>query len=133
MIMSKSKRKITTEPGEPLSVANPFAGVDFGNLPDVPNLKPTPVSAYGKDTLSKGRVDVIREKSGRAGKTVTVLRNFSETVSVEELNAMALQLKKQCACGGSLKERTIELQGNVCEQVMPELEKLGFKPVRCGG
>ena len=131
--MSKSKKTIKTEHGEPLSVANPFAGVNFGNLPDIPNSKPDLTSAEGKDTRSKGRVDVIREKSGRAGKTVTVLRNFSETVSVEELNAMALQLKKQCACGGSLKERTIELQGNVCKQVMPELEKLGFKPVRCGG
>ena len=93
--MSKSKRKITTEQSEPLSVTNPFAGVNLGDLPDVPNLKPDPASAESKDTPSKGRVDIIREKSGRAGKTVTVLRNFSETVSVEELNAMALQLKKQ--------------------------------------
>ena len=131
--MSKSKRKITTEHDESLSVANPFDGINLGNLPDAPNPKPDPTSADSKDTRSKGRVDVIREKSGRAGKTVTVLRAFPETVSVEELNAMALQLKKHCACGGSLKERTIELQGNVCEQVMPELEKLGFTPVRCGG
>ncbi|MFQ3240956.1 MAG: translation initiation factor 1, partial [Lentimonas sp.] len=50
-----------------------------------------------------------------------------------ELEAMAFNLKKTCACGGALKGRVIELQGDVCDRVMGELEKLGYKPVRAGG
>lgn len=131
----KSKTKIVTNQEKEtfLSVANPFAEISLDNLPDGPGLRPEEASAAVEASKSRGRVDVTREKSGRAGKTVTVLSGFSETISPEELNALALKLKRQCACGGSLKEQTIELQGDVCSQVMVELETLGFKPVRCGG
>ena len=130
----KSKSKISTEHESALSLSNPFAGI--GGLNDLPksssassDLPPTEAPVI----KSRGRVDVVREKSGRAGKTVTVLCGFSDAIHAEELSAMALKLKKHCACGGSLKERTIELQGDVCEQVMRELEIMEFKPVRCGG
>ncbi|MFT5826833.1 MAG: translation initiation factor 1, partial [Yoonia sp.] len=74
-----------------------------------------------------------REKAGRGGKTVTTMREFSTNVPLKELEAMAFNLKKTCACGGALKGRVIELQGDVCDRVMGELEKLGYKPVRAGG
>ena len=102
-------------------------------MPQGPDLASDLKQVAEKEIKSKGRVDVIREKSGRAGKTVTVLREFPANISNEELEVIALKLKKHCACGGSLKERAIELQGDVCEQVMRELQKLKFRPVRCGG
>ena len=58
---------------------------------------------------------------------------FSHMKRVKELEAMTFNLKKTCACGGTLKSRAIELQGDVCDRVMSELEKLGYKPVRAGG
>lgn len=128
-----SKNKIPTEHKNSFSVKNPFADVSLENLPEPTNLKSDTKLAIEKKNQSRGRIDVLREKSGRAGKTVTVLRGFSETISSKEIKAIALQLKKNCACGGSLKERAIELQGDVCQQVMHELEKLKFRPVRCGG
>ena len=105
----------------------------MGHVPEsIPGFEKEP--AKKEETKLRGRVDVIREKAGRSGKTVTVLRGFSETISAKELNAVALRLKKNCACGGSLKDNcVIELQGDICEKVMRELEKLGFRPVRCGG
>lgn len=104
------------------------------NLPEGPDTKPKSgqLTKKNQKTRSKGRVEVTREKSGRAGKVVTVLREFPNVIATEELNAIAFELKKKCACGGSLKGRTVELQGDVCEQAMADLERRGFKPVRCG-
>ncbi len=129
----KSKNRISTEHENSLSAANPFTEISVENLPKNPSSTFERVSVARQETKSKGRVDIIREKSGRAGKTVTVLRGFSETISSEELESLTLKLKKHCACGGSFKERTIELQGDACKQVMRELEKLDFRPIRCGG
>lgn len=137
LIMSrKSKNKIATEHVSSLSAANPFAEIDLENLPECSDLKTgsddegaIPVK---KKISSKGRVAVTREKSGRAGKLVTVLREFSVMVPIKELNEIAFELKKRCACGGSLKGRTIELQGDVSQQAMADLRQRGFEPVRCG-
>ena len=82
---------------------------------------------------SRGRVEVRREKAGRGGKTVTTLREFPSHVPVKDLEILAFNLKKICACGGTLKGRAIELQGEVCDRVIGELKKLGYQPVRAGG
>ena len=129
----KSTNKIKTEHEEPLSITNPFAEIHLDNLPEGSISQPDPVIADNIKTQSRGRVEVTREKAGRAGKTVTILRAFQESIPIEELDALALRLRKKCACGGSLKGRTIELQGDVCEPIMVELEKQNFRPVRCGG
>ena len=130
----KAKSKIATDHEGALSQANPFAEINLENLPDGQESKPESDSIItgNKKVGAKGRVEVTREKSGRAGKIVTVLREFSATISSGELNAIAFELKKQCACGGSLKGRKIELQGDVCKQAMIDLKKRGFMPVRCG-
>lgn len=87
------------------------------------------------DTKRKlnGRVDVRREKSGRGGKTVTTLRNFPKHVTSGTLTTMLFDLKKQCACGGTLKGRTIELQGDVGEKICIILASQGFTAVKAGG
>ena len=130
----KSKSKIAVNHDSSLSAANPFAELNLENLPEGTGLMPDqdPVSTKVKRSSAKGRVEVTREKSGRAGKLVTVLRDFSAEIPLEKLDTIAFELKKQCACGGNVKGRTIELQGDVCKQAMADLEKRGFKPVRCG-
>ena len=132
-VSQKSKSKISTEHRSSLAISNPFAEISSENLPEGSSSRPDPTPVEKKEIKSRGRVDVTREKSGRAGKTVTVLRGFPKNIPIAELDAMALKLKKFCACGGSSKERTIVLQGDVCEQVMCELVKLRFRPIRCGG
>ena len=130
----KTKSKITIDHKSSLSVANPFAEINLENLPDGPESRPGPDAAItgNKEIRLRGRVEVTREKSGRAGKIVTILREFPAMIPLEELSKIAFELKKQCACGGSFKGRTIELQGDVCGPAMADLEKRGFKPVRCG-
>lgn len=132
--MSKRSRKISTEGGSDAFASNPFGGLDMGGLPSGPTpeqVRPEPRAK--KVPKSKGRVEVRREKAGRGGKTVTTLREFSTNVPLKELEAMAFDLKKTCACGGALKGRVVELQGDVCSRVITELEKRHYKPVRAGG
>lgn len=87
----------------------------------------------GSPRKASGRVEIRREKAGRGGKTVTTLRNLPNNIPLKTLEAMAFDLKKQCACGGTLKGRVIELQGDVCQQVSQILKEQGYKPVRAGG
>ena len=81
----------------------------------------------------KARVEVRREKAGRGGKTVTTLKAFPQHIPLKTLELMTFEFKKQCACGGTLKGRAIELQGDVCDQVCDKLTADGFQPVRAGG
>ena len=128
------KKRIETDGGASLR-ANPFDGLSSEGLPDpAPNKagqKPIPKKA--KQPVQKGRVELRREKSGRGGKTVTTLSAFSPHLPLSELEQLAFDLKKACACGGTKKGRSIELQGDVRDRVFTELEARGYQPVRAGG
>lgn len=130
--MSK-KRKITTEGGEAWA-ANPFAELDGARFPKG-EMKPRPPSPQKKSAKKKsnGRVEVRREKAGRGGKTVTTLKEFPSHIPLRTLEVMTLELKKTCACGGTLKGRVVELQGDVCDRVCAELNLRGYQAVRAGG
>lgn len=132
--MSKrSKSKISTDGADKAFVSNPFGALNAGGLPSGPTAEQMRPKTVEKKAKSKGRVEVRREKAGRGGKTVTTLREFPTCIPLKELEAMTFKFKKTCACGGALKGRAIELQGDVCDRVIGELEKLGYKPVRAGG
>ncbi len=72
-----------------------------------------------------------REKKGRGGKTVIVVKNLQLTA--EDRKALAKRLKKSCGVGGSVKEGDIEIQGDMREQVATALQKLGYKTKNVGG
>ena len=52
---------------------NPFASLSSEGLPAGPEFIPVPIAKV----KSRGRVDIIRQKAGRGGKTVTVVTNFT--------------------------------------------------------
>lgn len=133
--MSKrAKDEISTEGSGRAFASNPFGALNADGLPSGPTPEQMqPKVKVAKIPKSKGRVEVRREKAGRGGKTVTTLREFSTNIPLQDLEQMAFELKKSCACGGALKGRTIELQGDVCERVMTELVQRNYKPVRAGG
>ena len=132
--MSKrSTSKISTDGANRGFVNNPFGALNTGGLPSGPPSEQMRPKRTETKVKSKGRVEVRREKAGRGGKTVTTLREFPSCIPLKELEALTFKFKKICACGGALKGRAIELQGDVCDRVMSELEKLGYKPVRAGG
>jgi translation initiation factor 1 len=74
---------------------------------------------------------IFRDRKGRGGKTVTVIRDLQ--LSPDDLTALGKQLKKKCGAGGSIKDGSIEIQGDHREEVAAELIKLGYKAKLAGG
>jgi translation initiation factor 1 len=124
-------KRLETDGGGALD-NNPFGNLSSDGLPDRPAVTPQS-KRKEKKAPKKGRVELRREKAGRGGKTVTTLSAFATHLPLGELEKLAFDLKKTCACGGTLKGRTIELQGDVREKAFAQLEARGFTPVRAGG
>ena len=66
----------------------------------------------------------IKTVKRRFGKLTTII----EGINSKEINLkdIAKKLKSSLACGGTVKNNTIELQGNHIERAKQELIKLGF-------
>jgi translation initiation factor 1 len=80
---------------------------------------------------SDGFVRLMRDRKGRGGKTVTVITGVPGNDTA--LSALAQQLKKLCGSGGTIKDGTIEIQGDHCDKVQAKLIELGYKVKRVGG
>lgn len=78
-----------------------------------------------------GVIRLRRETKGRKGKGVTVLSGFG--VSVNELKDIAKTLKKYCGVGGSVKEHTIEIQGDQRDTLEKWLSAHDYRFKRTGG
>jgi translation initiation factor 1 len=109
---------------------NPFANLNAEGLP--PGPAAAPVTSAGTRRKSRGRVDIIRQKAGRGGKTVTVVTNFVG-IGLPEKEQLAKRMQRACGTGGTVKEGRIEIQGDKRQEVARILEEAGFKPVFAGG
>lgn len=78
-----------------------------------------------------GIVRIRRETKGRKGKGVTTISGLD--VDEKELKDLAKQLKKLCGTGGSVKEHTIEIQGDNRDKIKTFLEKKNFTVKLAGG
>jgi translation initiation factor 1 len=78
---------------------------------------------------SDGIVRVFREKGGRGGKIVTVVRGLPSSA----LKATASDLKRLCGSGGAVKDGTVEIQGDHREKVAARLEAQGHRVKLAGG
>ena len=70
-------------------------------------------------------------RSGRKGKTVTVLTGFQH--NSENLAKLLKTLKAKCGSGGTLKEETLEIQGEHKQKLLDILTGLGYKAKISGG
>ena len=149
--------KLPTSGGEDLG-HNPFASLSGTGLPAVPapnggarhpgalDGRKLPASGTGPNNApggrvppastqperSRGRVDIIRETGNRAGKTVTVVTNFTG-IGLPEKESLAKQMRAACGSGGTVKDGRIEIQGDQRETVAKILRDAGFRPVFAGG
>jgi translation initiation factor 1 len=77
---------------------------------------------------SDGIIRVMRDRKQRGGKTVTVVTGLPDA----DLAPLAQQLKKLCGSGGTVKDGTIEIQGDHCDKVQAKLTTQGYKVKRAG-
>lgn len=75
------------------------------------------------------RIEASRKH--RHGKTVTVITGFQ--AKPETLATLVKQLKTLCGAGGTVKENTIEIQGDHRQKLLEHLIKLGYKAKISGG
>src|SRR5580765_5347673 len=108
---------------------NPFAGLDATGLPPGNPGAPVP---HAPPRKSRGRVDIVRQKAGRGGKTVTVVKNFVG-IGLPEKEKLAREMQKTCGAGGTVKDGQIEIQGDKRQEVARILTEAGFTPVFAGG
>lgn len=78
-----------------------------------------------------GIVRISRETKGRGGKSVNVITGLG--LAPAELESLCTQLKKRCGTGGTVKEGTIEIQGEHRDTLVAELTKRGYTVKKAGG
>ena len=88
-------------------------------------------NAVSTIAASNGIVRVSLDTKGRSGKGVTVVRGLA--LDADALAALGKQLKTACGSGGTVKDGTIEVQGDHCVRVMAVLKDRGFTVKRSGG
>ena len=72
---------------------------------------------------AKHQLHFAKEK--RRGKVVTIVKPFF--LSANDLKALLKTLKKKLGTGGTVKDETLEFQGEVREALQLQLDKLGYR------
>ncbi|HWN96735.1 MAG TPA: translation initiation factor [Methylomirabilota bacterium] len=142
-----SPKHIPTD-GGPNFGHNPFAALSSEGLPPAPESSPAedpggasvpasplvgaPPNASKPAKKNRGRVDILRVKAGRGGKTVTVVKNFVG-IGLPEKEQLARAMQKACGTGGTVKDGQIEIQGDKRAEVARILIEANFRPVFAGG
>lgn len=76
-----------------------------------------------------GVVRIFRDRSGRNGKVVTVIRGLA----AREVEERAAELKRLCGAGGAVKDGAVEIQGDHRERIAERLRALGHTVKLAGG
>jgi translation initiation factor 1 len=104
-----------------------FVYQEFGDLGN------QEVFEKGKQLLPprQQNIRIQTSKSGRKGKTVTIIDGFQ--TSEANLNQLLKDLKSKCGSGGTIKNDTLEIQGDHKQKILEILLKLGYKAKISGG
>jgi len=127
-------KRIPTDGGQAFG-HNPFGALSSEGLPPAPK---SPLADSGQQPEAKparknrGRVDIIRQKAGRGGKTVTVIKGFVG-IGLPEKEQLAKAMQKACGTGGTVKNGQIDIQGDKRQEVGQILTEANFRPVFAGG
>lgn len=120
------KKRIDTQSTQsPLAVlSDAFAGL---NVPVASaNVEPVATPATAAPAWKMGRVVLRRERAHRGGKTVIVVDDFATHLPLSVIETVARKVRAACGCGGTVKGRQIEIQGDQPAKVRAALEGDGF-------
>ena len=121
------KKRVDTQPAQtPLAGMNAaFADLSVPVAPDAlppPPAAPSPAAPAWK----MGRVVLRRERAHRGGKTVIVVDDFATHLPLSVIETVARKIRAVCGCGGTVKGRQLEIQGDQPAKVRAALEAEGF-------
>lgn len=99
-------------------------GANFGDGWSSDNKeKPSQTKNTEIKAAEKHQLHFAKEK--RRGKVVTIVKPFF--LSKDDLQALVKTLKKKLGTGGTVKEDSLEFQGDLPDQVRKHLQDLGYR------
>ena len=120
----KPRERIETNPSAP-----PLTGLGPAlenlNVSLAENLSLAPPTS-AEPLWKMGRVLLRRETAHRGGKTVVVVYDFATHLPASIIEKVAKKLRAACSTGGTVRDRTIEIQGDQVAKVRATLEAEGF-------
>jgi translation initiation factor 1 len=113
--------------GQRKSKQNPIAYQEFGQVDN------SQAMARGVPDLPPNQQDlrIQATRAGKKGKTVTVITGFQH--KPESLSQLLKKLKSQCGSGGTVKDNTLEIQGDHKQKLLEILTQIGYKAKISGG
>ena len=99
-------------------------GADFGDEWSSNN-KDKPAKKVSTEIKVPEKHQLHFSKEKRRGKVVTIVKPFY--LAKSDLQSLVKILKKKLGTGGTVKENTLEFQGNIPEQVRQHLEALEYR------
>ena len=102
-------------------------GADFGDSwkSDNKNKNTSAKSALCKETLAPEKHQLHFAKEKRRGKVVTIVKPFC--LAQNDLKNLLKNIKKKLGTGGTMKENTLEFQGELQIKLRPALENLQYR------
>lgn len=104
---------------------DPFASLNLSKLPPGPPEKGDPGSP--QRLWKMGRVTLQRETAHRGGKTVIVIKDFATHLPLSVIETIAKRVRSACGCGGTVRDKRIEIQGDQPAKIRAVLEAEGFE------
>ena len=104
-----------------------FAELKMDDLPGGPEAPPEPARSGPAAIWKLGRVVLRKETAQRGGKVVIVVYDFATHLPASVIDSVAKTLRQQCGCGGTVKGRTVEIQGDQGSRIREVLVREGFK------
>lgn len=98
------------------------SGVIYSTNPDFQYNDPVEETA-AEIPFSSQKLRILLDKSGRAGKTVTLVDGFSGPSSA--LETLGKEIKNHCGTGGSVKDGQILIQGDQRQKIAAIMVKKG--------
>ena len=104
-----------------------FASLNVDGLPAGPEPAPEPPKTGPAAIWKLGRVVLRKETAQRGGKVVIVVHDFATHLPASVIETVAKTLRQQCGCGGTVRGRTIEIQGDQAARIREILKNEGFQ------
>ena len=120
--MAKPKKRIEINAKQKPLTDLREAEINLPNLPAGPEESP----GVSESLWKLGRAVLRRERAHRGGKTVIVIDDFATHLPISVIEKTAKKIRLACGCGGTVKDRAIEIQGDQPGKIRAILEAEGF-------